>query len=103
MFGLVALLGGLGDRRMLQAGGVEGRARLKRHLWRMCTALFVAAGSFFLGPVQRIPEPLRGAPFRFIPLLVLLTMVYWLWRYRRKQVLHSAPLTKSDHQLQISP
>jgi uncharacterized membrane protein len=86
MFALVAFLAGLGDRRMLRAGGLEGRARITRHLWRMCTALFVAAGSFFLGPVRRIPEPLRLAPFRFIPLLVLLTMAYWLWRYRRGRV-----------------
>ena len=57
-----------------------------RHLWRMCAALFIAAGSFFLGPVRRIPEPLRIAPLRFIPLLVLVTMVYWLWRYRRNRM-----------------
>ena len=84
MFGLLALFGGVGDRRMLRVGVLPGRERLRRHLWRMCTGLFVAAASFFLGPVRRIPEPLRLAPFRLIPLLVLVTMVYWLWRYRRK-------------------
>jgi hypothetical protein len=84
MFGLVALSGGVGDRRMLRAGGLQGTARLKRHLWRMCAALSIAAASFFLGPVSRIPEPLRTPPFRLIPLAVLLTMAYWLWRYRRK-------------------
>jgi uncharacterized membrane protein len=83
MFGVIVLLAGLGDRRMLRAGGLRGSARLRRHLWRMCTGLFIAAASFFLGPVRRIPEPLRMAPFRSIPLLVLLTMVFWLWRYRR--------------------
>jgi hypothetical protein len=85
MFGLVALFGGAGDRRMLRAGGLRGSERLRRHLWRMCTGLFVAAASFFLGPVRRIPEPLRLAPFRLIPLLVLVTMAYWLWRYRHKR------------------
>jgi hypothetical protein len=85
MFGVLVLFAGLGDRRMLIAGGLRGSARLRRHLWRMCTALFIAAASFFLGPVRRIPEPLRVAPFRFLPLLVLLTMAYWLWRYRRKR------------------
>jgi len=84
MFALVALFAAEGDRRMIRAGGLKGAARLRRHLWRMCTALFIAAGSFFLGPVRRIPEPLRIAPLRFIPLLVLLTMVYWLLRYRHK-------------------
>lgn len=85
IFGTLALSGGLGDRRMLRAGGLTGASRLRRHLWRMCTALFIAAASFFLGPVRRIPEPLRAPAFRLIPLLVLVTMAYWLWRYRRKR------------------
>jgi uncharacterized membrane protein len=84
MFGLIASLGAVGDRRMLAAGGLEGAARLRRHLWRMCVALFIASASFFLGPVRRIPEPLRTPPFRLIPLAVLLMMAYWLWRYRTR-------------------
>ena len=90
MFALVALFAGEGDRRMIRAGGLKGAARLRRHLWRMCTALFIAAGSFFLGPVRRIPEPLREPAFRLIPLVVLLTMAYWLWRYRRKRMSRDA-------------
>lgn len=85
LFGVLALSAGDGDRRMLRAGGLQGLARLKRHLWRMCVALFIAAASFFLGPVRRIPEPLRIPALRLIPLVVLVTMVYWLWRYRRKR------------------
>jgi hypothetical protein len=92
MFGLVALLAGVGDHRMLRAGGYRGSERLRRHLWRMCTALFIAAGSFFLGPVRRIPEPLRIVPLRLIPLLVLVTMAYWLWRHRRKRISPRAAL-----------
>ena len=46
----------------------------------------IAAGSFFLGPVRRIPEPLRIPALRLIPFLVLATIAYWLWRYRRKRV-----------------
>jgi uncharacterized membrane protein len=86
MFALVALFAAEGDRRMIRAGGLKGAARLRRHLWRMCTALFIAAGSFFLGPVRRIPEPLRIPALRLIPLVVLVTMAYWLWRYRRKRI-----------------
>jgi uncharacterized membrane protein len=85
MFGVVALFAAEGDRRMIRAGGLKGASRLRRHLWRMCTALFIAAGSFFLGPVRRIPEPLRIPALRLIPLVVLVTMAYWLWRYRRKR------------------
>ena len=86
MFGVVALFAGEGDRRMIRAGGLKGASRLRRHLWRMCTALFIAAASFFLGPVRRIPEPLRLPALRLIPLVVLVTMAYWLWRYRRKGI-----------------
>jgi hypothetical protein len=86
MFGLVALFAGEGDRRMLRAGGLQGAPRLRRHLWRMCTALFIASASIFLGPVRRIPEPLRVPALRLIPLLVLVTMAYWLWRYHRKPI-----------------
>lgn len=84
MFGVLALLAGAGDLRMIRADGLRGADRIRRHLWRMCAALFVASGSFFLGPVRRIPEPLRIPALRAIPFLVLITMAYWLWRYRRK-------------------
>lgn len=86
MFGVVALFAGEGDRRMIRAGGLKGASRLRRHLWRMCAALFIASGSFFLGPVRRIPEPLRIPALRLIPLVVLVTMAYWLWRYRRTRI-----------------
>jgi hypothetical protein len=82
IFGLIALLAGNGDRRMLRAGGLQGAPRLKRHLWRMCTGLFIAAGSFFLGPAARVPEPLRLPPFRLIPLVALAAMAFWLWHLR---------------------
>lgn len=54
--GSVILLAGAGDVRMLLRGGVFGAKRIARHLWRMCFGLFIAAGSFFLGPANR---PLR--------------------------------------------
>ena len=90
IFGVIALCAAEGDRRMIRAGGLKGASRVRRHLWRMCTALFIAAGSFFLGPVRRIPEPLRLPALRLIPIVVLLTMAYWLWRYRRKRISRDA-------------
>jgi uncharacterized membrane protein len=54
--GSVMLLAAAGDVRMLLRGGVAGTARIARHLWRMCFGLFIATGSFFLGPANR---PLR--------------------------------------------
>src|SRR5262249_32893874 len=43
----VLLLAAAGDLRIMRFGAPRGRPRLARHLWRMCFALFIAAGSFF--------------------------------------------------------
>ena len=86
VFGIVALLSVLGDLRMMRAGGIRGPRRLARHLWRMCYALWIAAGSFFLGQADEFPEPLRIFPLLAIPaFLPLVAMVYWLWRVRARQ------------------
>ena len=89
MFAVLVLSAGVGDRRMIRAGGLRGPARIRRHLWRMCTALFIAAASFFLGPARRIPEPLRIPALRLIPFIALAAMAYWLWRYRRPRTARS--------------
>ena len=79
--GTVYLFAGVGDLRMVLARGTTGPRRLARHLWRMCFALFIATGSFFLGQMKFIPEPVRILPLLMTlgvgPLLVLL---YWFWR-----------------------
>jgi uncharacterized membrane protein len=86
MFGTVALLATLGDLRVMAAWGTHGGFRIKRHLWRMCFALFIAAASFFLGPPQRLPPFLRQSPLRPIPvLLVLVVMVVWMVRVSIQQ------------------
>lgn len=90
IFGVIALPSGVGDLRMIRAGGLRGAPRLKRHLWRMCLALFIATASFFLGTGRRIPESLHIRAFRLIPLVVLVTMAFWLWHLRRKPVSQSA-------------
>jgi cobalamin synthase len=86
IFGSVALLSSIGDFRMMRSGGVHairGAPRVARHLWRMCLALLIAAFSFFLGQAQVIPKPFRIVPLLMIPpLLVLATLLYWVWRVR---------------------
>ena len=83
VIGTVMLLAAIGDLRAIRAGGLRGSPRLVRHLWRMCFALFVATGSFFLGQMKFIPEPVRIVPLllvlAFAPIVVL---VYWIWRVR---------------------
>jgi len=81
IFGAVALLAALGDARMLLVQNIPWAHRIARHLWRMCFALFIAAGSFFLGQSDEFPESLRIMPLLCTPvLLVLLLMFYWLAR-----------------------
>ena len=86
--GTIALLAAMGDWRMIRAGGITGARRLARHLWRMCFALFIASGSFFLGQMKFVPESVRSLPLMFVlglaPLVVLL---YWMWRVRLRRSL----------------
>lgn len=94
IFGTIAMLAFVGDLRMMRTGPLRGGARLARHLWRMCFALFVAAGSFFLGQADMIPAPYRHRGLLALPVLaVLVTMAYWLWRVRaRRGVRHVDPV-----------
>jgi hypothetical protein len=73
------------DLRMILRGGISGPPRLARHIWRMCTALFVATGSFFIGQPQVFPAALRGSPILFsLGLAPLGFMIFWLFRVRAK-------------------
>jgi hypothetical protein len=85
------LLAAAGDLRIMRSGPPRGGKRLARHLWRMCFAMFIAAGSFFSirERVARIlPEFFTSGPMRLLPILVLFgAMFYWLWRVRRRPVL----------------
>lgn len=81
IFGSVAVLATALDLRMIVRKGIYGVARIARHLWRMCYALFTAVGSFFLGQPQVFPESIRGIEYRAVPVvLVVLLMIFWLIR-----------------------
>jgi hypothetical protein len=96
MFGFVGLIGSAGDLRLLRSGPLKGTARLVRHLWRMCFALFIAALSFFIGQARVIPKPIRIMPLLALPvLLVLLTMFYWLWRIRVRRSLRGMVVARA--------
>jgi uncharacterized membrane protein len=83
IFGGVALLGAVLDVRMLARGGFTGAARLTRHLWRMCVAMFLATSSFFLGQAKLFPIAVRKSGVLTIPvLLVVGAFLYWLIRVR---------------------
>lgn len=56
---------------------------MARHLWRMCFVLFVATGSFFIGQMKFVPQPIRIAPLLVaLGLAPLLVLLYWMWRVR---------------------
>ena len=103
MFGVVGLLAGVLDARMIRARTLDAVRRLRRHLWRMCFALFIAAMSFFIGQAQVIPEPIRIRPLLAMPVLaVLVTMFYWLWRVRFRGAVRgiidlTAPDARASH------
>jgi uncharacterized membrane protein len=94
--GSVILLAAAGDVRMLVRGGVFGTQRLARHLWRMCFALFIASGSFFLGPANRPLRLLRTVGLRqqvfaavlntnmlfLLAVLPLILLIFWVFRVR---------------------
>ena len=83
VFALVGAMAAAGDLRMILRGGISGSARIARHLWRMCTALTIASGSFFLGQQKIMPAFMQGSPWLFVPVIApLLMMVFWLIRVR---------------------
>ena len=83
VFGSFATLFGALDLKVILRGGISGAARIARHLWRMCFALFFAAASFFLGQQKVMPAFMHGSPLLFIPALAPLgIMIYWLIRTR---------------------
>jgi len=94
--GSIALLAATGDVRMLLGGPVSGSRRIARHLWRMCFGLFIAAGSFFLGPSNRpvrllnsvglgrhlSPAIFSTGLYLFLSILPLILLIFWLIRVR---------------------
>lgn len=80
--GGVAVVAALFDAGVLVRRGLAGRQRIARHLWRMCFALFIAAGSLFTGPgAGAFPELVRQTGLLSVPEpLILVLMAFWLIR-----------------------
>lgn len=91
----ITTLAAAGDVRVMRTGALRAAPRLRRHLWRMCFALFIAAGSFFSirARVARVlPEPFTTPMMRALPVvLVFVAMFYWLWRLRGARTLTFPP------------
>jgi len=81
-FAALAFLSMILDANNLRLGGVRGKHRIVRHVWRMSCALFFATSSLFTGPGSIVlPEPTRGNILWSIPqTLVLVIAVFWIVR-----------------------
>jgi uncharacterized membrane protein len=83
-FTAVLVLAVIGDARIVFGRGISGVPRISRHLWRMCLALTLAAGSAFTNGFARLlPGPYHVPMGFFLPqFLPLGLLVFWLIRVR---------------------
>ena len=88
VFGSVGALMAATDLKVIVRGGITGKARIERHLWRMCMGLFLAVASFLTQGLRHIlPDHLKGTALHwaliFVPsLIAIAVMIYWLIRVR---------------------
>jgi uncharacterized membrane protein len=85
LFTTVLAIAAISDARLVWAGGISGAPRIARHLWRMCLAFTMAAGSFTTNALPKIIPAINHLPLlvRFTPQLALLALLlFWLARVR---------------------
>jgi uncharacterized membrane protein len=72
------------DLKVLIARGIAGRARIERHLWRMCLGLALASGSAFTNGFSRLlPKGVIPFGWYFVPQFLMLgVLFFWLMRVR---------------------
>ena len=73
------------DIKLLIAGGIAGKARIERHLWRMCLGLALAVGSAFTNGLPRLLPKDVHVPLAllFVPQLAIIAVLFfWLARVR---------------------
>ncbi|MBA4161940.1 MAG: hypothetical protein C0515_07665 [Novosphingobium sp.] len=82
-FGGFCALSLLYDLSLFWRAPLAARARIARHLWRMCTATFLAVTSLFLGQQDDVFPFMAGSPLLLVPsLLTLGFMAFWILRVR---------------------
>ncbi len=104
VFMIIGGIAAIGDLRVILRGSIAGSARIARHLWRMCAALTIASGSFFLGQQKVMPVFMHGSPWLFVPVFApLLLMFFWLIRVRLTRWYKSDPIAGPQTNPQLSP
>ena len=86
IFGSIAAVCAVTDFRVFRRGGVTGKYRIARHLWRMCLALLITVLSLYPGNAKLFPIWLRETKLLFVPHLFLIgSMIIYRLRYRSRQ------------------
>ena len=89
----LSLVAGLLDLRVVLRKRLTAGERIRRHLWRMCFAFFIATGSFFLGQQKVMPAEVRGSPILFVLAFApLAVMLFWLVRLRFAKAIYRLSL-----------
>jgi hypothetical protein len=79
LFMLIGVFAAGGEINTLVRRTISGPARLARHLWRMCSSLFIASGSFFLGQALFLPDWVRSSMINVaLALAPLVAMLIYL-------------------------
>lgn len=84
-FTFLVAMAAIGDARLVRAGGVTGKRRIGRHLWRMCLGFTFALGSAFTNGLPRLLPKTVHVPliFLFVPQLSsLVLLIFWMVRVR---------------------
>lgn len=104
VMGGIALVATALDARMIARGGFTGVTRTTRHLSRMCLAMFMATGSFFLGQAKLFPAAVRESGINRIPVYLLIgAFLWWLVRLRVVPALERMRATRALRALRVSP
>jgi uncharacterized membrane protein len=83
IFAAPALIGAAFDLGVILRGGLSGKSRIGRHVWRMGLALYIAASSFFIGQERVFPQAVREAGVQYLPVLILIVLtIFWAVRVR---------------------
>ena len=92
-FSALAFLAMILDVHNIFIGGVRGKHRIIRHVWRLSCGLFFAVSSLFTGPGAIVfPESIRANPLLSVPqILVVLISIFWICRlsFTKQRVLSS--------------
>ncbi|MEP0368307.1 MAG: hypothetical protein ABJN36_15640 [Cyclobacteriaceae bacterium] len=67
------------DIKILAKGGVYGKHRTVRHVWRMLLALFIATASAVYGQPQIFPDWIHSSEvLNVVVLLILISLLFWV-------------------------